>query len=117
MQSSSVLPITQRLLILEVRFNLRMKNTDGTDLDDTPLSTDFTLWENVQKGRPEELARSNTESVQRLFSLLLQEDVLRNGPSMQNVREHQSNLCDDVWACLAVDRSHSNYFMKLAEVC
>jgi hypothetical protein len=94
-----------------------MKNTDGANLDDSPLSTDFTLWENVQKGTPEELARSNTKSVQRLFSLLSQEDVLQNGPSMQSVREDQSNLSDDVWACLAADRSHGDYFMKLAEVC
>jgi len=88
-----------------------MENTNGRSLDDTPLSTDFTLWENVQKGRPEELARSITQSVRRLFSLLSHGER-----SMEDVLEDQSNLSNDVWACLNVHRSHGNYFMKLAEV-
>jgi hypothetical protein len=115
-QSSSVLTITQRLLILEARFKLKIQNTNGRNLDDKHLSTDFTMWESVQNGRPEDLAESITKSVTRLFSLLSPEDVLQSGLHMQNIKEDRSNLCDDVYACLVTDGNHTDYFMKLAEV-
>jgi hypothetical protein len=93
-----------------------MENTDGRSLDDKHLSTDFTMWESVQNGRSEDLAISITESVARLFSLLSPEDVLQSGLHMQNIKEDRSNLCNDVYACLAANGNHTDYFMKLAEV-
>jgi hypothetical protein len=115
-QSSSILPIIQRLLILEARFKSRIENTDGRSLDDKPLSTDFTFFESVQKWCPEDLAISITESMTRLFKLLSPDDVLRDGPHMQNISENRSNLSNNVWACLAADGNYTSYFLSLAEV-
>jgi hypothetical protein len=109
-----VLQITQRLQILEVRFKLRIK--DGRSLDDTPLSTDFTLWDSVRKDIPEDLAKSNTESVASLFSALSPKDVLDDFPFMKHILKDWSNLSDDVLACLTADKTLTGYFMKLAEV-
>jgi hypothetical protein len=116
MQSSSILQITQRLSILEARFKLRIENSDGRSLGDTPLSTDFILWESIQNENPQDLARSYTESVTRLFYPLSFEDVLHGGPYMKNIRQEWSNYSEDVYACLSTDGKLADFFMELAKV-
>jgi hypothetical protein len=115
-QPSSVLQTTQRLSILEARFKLRIDNSDGSNLDGTPLSADFTLWEYIQHENPQDLARSYTESVTRLFSPLSFEDIRYGGPNMKNIREEWSNYSGDVYACLSTDGKLADSFIELAEV-
>lgn len=113
-QPSDVLQTARRLLILEARFKLRIADTDGCNLDGTALSTDFTLWESMDS--PNDLAILYTESASRLFSQPSPEDVLQDGPFMKAIRKDRSDLSDDVRAYLATG-GHTDYLMKLAEVC
>jgi hypothetical protein len=91
--------------------------TSATDVKwPKPFSTCFLFWESVQRESPLDLAKSNTESVSKLYSRLAVEDVLDDTECLKGIERRWSNLSTDIQACLVVDENLAIYFIELADV-
>jgi hypothetical protein len=114
-QSCGILSVVRRFSILNTRYELHI--TSATDVKwPKPFSTCFLFWESVQRESPLDLAKSNTESVSKLYSRLAVEDVLDDTECLKGIERRWSNLSTDIQACLVVDENLAIYFIELADV-
>jgi hypothetical protein len=114
-QSSGILSVVQRISILNTRYELHI--TNETDVKwPKPFSTEFSFWESIQRDSTLDLAKSNTESVSKLYRRLAAADVLDNSKYMQGIDRQWSNLSGDILACLIVDENLAVYFIDVADV-
>ncbi|KAH7317344.1 hypothetical protein BKA65DRAFT_483576 [Rhexocercosporidium sp. MPI-PUGE-AT-0058] len=109
----SVSKISERLQILEGCFKSRTMYR--RTLDDSPLSTDFTLWDSIRAGRSDHLTRSYTTCVISLLSTLSVRDILQHLPGIQQISKNWLDLADDVFICLNMDGELADGFMELAK--
>jgi hypothetical protein len=113
---SSIVSVGQKLSILDARF--RFKIIHETDPKwPMPFSTDFSVWESIQKYNPQELAKLNTGSIRRLFVDISIADFLSDDGYLKDIARTWSDLTDDFLACLSANKELTSYFMHLAEVC
>ncbi|TVY14153.1 hypothetical protein LARI1_G007778 [Lachnellula arida] len=113
-QSSGILSVVQRFSILNTRHELQI--IGATDIKwPKPFSTDFYFWESIQINSPLDLAKSNTESVSKLYRKLAAEDVLDNSEYMKGIERRWSDLSIDILACLIINENLTVYFMDFAK--
>jgi len=113
-QPSGILPIVRKLPISDTRFKLKV--VSETDVNwPKPFSTDFLFWESIQRDSPEDLARSNTESVSSLHSAVSPRDLLYDSELIKDIASLWSDLSDDILACLIANGKLTGYFMDFAE--
>jgi hypothetical protein len=113
-QSSGIIPVVQKFSILDTRFKLKVINE--TDVNwPSPLSTDFSFWEGVQRKSPEDLAKSNTKFVSSLYFAISPRDILCDSKYIKDIARLWSDLSDDVLACLIVNGELTSYFLNFAE--
>ncbi len=113
-QSSGILPIVRKLSIVETRFKLKVVSVTDANWP-KPLSTDFSFWESIQRDTPEDLAKSNTESVSSLYSVVSPKDLLDDSEHMKHIASLWCDLSDDILASLIANRKLAHYFMDFAE--
>lgn len=114
-QSSGLLLVVRQFSILDTRYKLQI--TLATDVNwSKPFPTDFAFWESIQNDTPSDLAKSNTESMSRLYSGLSPAAVLDNSEYLKSIERQWSDLSVDIQACLIINENLTVYFMKLAEV-
>ena len=114
-QSSGILPFARKLSILSTRFELKVVHE--TDVKwPKPFLNDFCFWESVQRDSPENLAKSNTESVSSLYSVVSPRDLLYDSQLMKDIGSLWSDLSNDILACLSANGKLAGYFMDFAEV-
>jgi hypothetical protein len=114
-QSSGILSVVQRFSILNTRHELQI--VGATDIKwPKPFSTHFFFWESIQINSPLDLAKSNTESVSKLYRRLAAQDVLDDSEYMKGIERRWSDLSIDILACLNVNENLTVYFMELAKV-
>ncbi|ESZ95954.1 hypothetical protein SBOR_3646 [Sclerotinia borealis F-4128] len=96
---SSISALGQKLAILHARFTSKV--VCHTDPDwSAPFSTNFSLWERIQKKSPQELA----------------DPVVGDGCTKDLART-SSDFADEVFAYLSADKNLTSYIMDLAELC
>jgi hypothetical protein len=113
-QPSGILPIVRKLSILDTRF--KVKVVSETDVNwPKPFSTDFLFRESIQRDCPEDLAKSNTESVSSLHSAVSPRDLLYDSELVKDIASLWSDLSDDILACLIANGKLTGYFMDFVE--
>lgn len=113
-QPSSILPIVRSLSILDTRFKLKVVNE--TDVNwPKPFSTEFSFWESIQSGSPEDLAKTNTESISSLYYAVSPGDLLYDSKPTQYIASLWSDLSDDILACLIANGKLTAYFIDFAK--
>jgi hypothetical protein len=80
-----------------------------------PFSTDFSFWESIQRDSPEDLAKSNIESVSSLCFVISPRDLLYYSERMKDIASLWSDLSDNILACLIADGKLAGYFMDFAK--
>jgi hypothetical protein len=63
-----------------------------------------------------DLAKSNTESVSKLYSRLAIEDVLDDTEYLKGIERRWSNLSTNIQACVVIDENLAVYFIELADI-
>jgi hypothetical protein len=74
------------------------------------------LWKSISTNSPLDLAKSDTESVSKLYRRLAAADVLDDSEYMKGIERRWSDLSNDILACLIVDENSAVYFIDLADV-